>query len=245
MQKIQAAANPAKFGPEFREFNDPEVQFRDYDYVVPVQLRDYGPLWRRHAGGPVNFLIPNPGVVAMCDDKIQWDGFLRFNGFDEFAPCMYNGTVSYPFIYKKRQDEWGAHSRIIHSLEEKEKLETIIVRDDYFKQEYVSGRIEYVTHVLAVKGKPYYMLTYEHGFDTEYFIKGKWANFSTHREVETPCTDVLCSILETLNYTGTCCFNYKYADGVPKIFEMNPRYGATLTLTINDYLDAYVNALAA
>ena len=183
--------------------------------------------------------------MALCDDKIQRDGFLRFNGFDEFAPKIYNGSITYPFIYKKRQDEWGAHSRIIKSAEEKAKFESVIMPDAYFKQEYARGYVEYVTHMLVPKGRPRYVLTYEHGFDSEYFIKGKWDNFISHREVDTPCPDVLTSILETLNYTGTCCFNYKYADSVPKIFEMNPRYGATLTFEINAYLDAYMDALAA
>jgi len=32
-------------------------------------------------------------------------------------------------------------------------------------------------------------------------------------------------------------------NGVPKFFEMNPRYGATLTLEVNAYLDIYMNAL--
>ena len=50
--------------------------------------------------------------------------------------------------------------------------------------------------------------------------------------------------MRDLDYTGTCCINYKLADGVPMLFEINPRFGATLCADINPYLDAYLASLA-
>ena len=125
--------------------------------------------------------------------------------------------VAYPFIYKKHEDEWGLHSRIVRTPEEMAGLEPPARGEVRFKQEYVVGHIEYVTHMLAVDGEPRYALTFEHGFDSDHFIKGRWAHYISHTEVETPIMDVLGGILKSLRYTGTCCFNYKFANGVPKI----------------------------
>ncbi|HSZ74429.1 MAG TPA: hypothetical protein VK779_06395 [Rhizomicrobium sp.] len=242
---IQTRLNPAKFQGFFREFDDSAVSLDNFDCVVPLRLGDYDLLRAKPEKSAPKFLIPDEAVVALAHDKSQWNDFLQHSGFGEFVPEIYNGHVSYPFIYKKRQDDWGFNSRIIYSPEEMITFEKAIAREDYFKQEYVSGKTEYVTHILAVDGKVRYALCYEHGFDSDYFIKGKWANYTSWRELETPFMDIFVSILEKLNYTGTCCFNFKIANGIPKIFEMNPRYGWTLTLEINAYLDAYLDALAA
>jgi hypothetical protein len=43
--------------------------------------------------------------------------------------------------------------------------------------------------------------------------------------------------------TGTCCIDYKIDNGLPKLFEINPRYGASLTGDINRYLKAYLRSL--
>jgi predicted ATP-grasp superfamily ATP-dependent carboligase len=51
--------------------------------------------------------------------------------------------------------------------------------------------------------------------------------------------------LQAFDYSGTSCFNYKIADGRPKLFEINPRPGGSLRLDLNAYLDAYLAALAA
>ena len=244
-RRIQETVDPAKFRVAFQEFGDPDVALDDFDCVVPLRLQDYRPLRTRPINGRANFLIPGEPVVALTDDKSRMNEFLLTNGFEEFVPEIYGEQVAYPFIYKKRRDEWGAYSRIIRSPEEKRDLEKIITQDDYFKQEYVCGNIEYVTHILAMEGRLRYVLTYEHTFDSEYFIKGKWANYRSWRKIDTPFIEVFVSILENLNFTGTCCFNFKLANGVPKIFEMNSRYGATLTLEVNAYLDAYLDALAA
>jgi hypothetical protein len=231
----------ARFRANFREFNDRQLAFRNFDCVVPLRLTDYWPL--RNRGGRGNYLIPGHEIVALSTDKCRMNAYLQQNGFGEFVPEIYGDKVTYPFIYKKHKDEWGLHSRIVRTPEEMAGLEPPAPGEVRFKQEYVVGHIEYVTHMLAVDGEPRYTLTFEHGFDSDHFIKGRWAHYISHVEVETPIMDVLGGILKSLHYTGTCCFNYKFANGVPKIFEMNPRYGATLTERINDYLEIYMDAL--
>ena len=44
---------------------------------------------------------------------------------------------------------------------------------------------------------------------------------------------------------GICCFDYKLVDGRPVIFELNPRFGASLVYDAPNFLDAYAGALRA
>jgi predicted ATP-grasp superfamily ATP-dependent carboligase len=55
--------------------------------------------------------------------------------------------------------------------------------------------------------------------------------------------DLFSQILERLSYEGTACFDYKVVDGKPLVFEINPRYGGSLSGDVTAYLDAYVDAL--
>lgn len=54
---------------------------------------------------------------------------------------------------------------------------------------------------------------------------------------------VFSRMLRALDYTGTCCIDYKIENGSPKLLEINPRYGASLSGDINRYLAAYLSSL--
>lgn len=60
-----------------------------------------------------------------------------------------------------------------------------------------------------------------------------------------PLLQLFNRILRALDYEGTCCFNYKFADGIPMILEINPRFGASIVLDIDTYVDAYLSAVQA
>ncbi len=47
-----------------------------------------------------------------------------------------------------------------------------------------------------------------------------------------------------MGYEGICCFGYKIVDNKLKIYEINPRYGASMTYFIDDALVSYKNAIA-
>jgi len=183
--------------------------------------------------------------VSLTDDKPRFMEFLADNGFAEFAPEVYRDDVAYPFIYKKRIDIAGKNSHVIASAKDRAQFESGIPNEEYFKQEYVGGRTEYTTHLLAVKGESTFDSTMEFVFDRDAYVRGVRCEPAETRKVETPFVDVFQAILKALNYSGTACFNYKIADGVPKIFELNARAGGSLRLDLNAYVDAYIAALEA
>jgi len=150
-QRIREFIDPARFQAVFHNFDDPALALNRFDIIVPLELLDYEALRRRHRGG-TNYLMPDEKTIALAHDKIRFNDFLMANGFGRFVPQIYNGEVAYPFVYKKRQGSWGLDADIIHTPQEKEAFEAQTGTSVYFKQEYVGGRIEYVTHAFAVKG---------------------------------------------------------------------------------------------
>lgn len=242
IEPVAERLDRSRFDATFRDFREPPPQFSQFDCIVPLRLSDYAPL--RAYPGRAACLIPDLAAVSIADDKPRFVTFLRDAGFGEFAPTVYNGTVQYPFIYKKRVDVAGKNARIVFSPEEHAAFESGIVAAEYFRQEYVGGRIEYTSHFLTVDGRPTFDTTLEFTFGRDHFVRGLRCEAASSRKVNTPFADLFAAILKALNYTGTGCFNYKIENGRPKIFELNPRAGGSLRLDLNAYLDAYLAALA-
>jgi hypothetical protein len=239
---VKERLDHTRFEASFRNFRQ-KPPFAHFDCIVPLYLSDYPPLWRYRWRARV--LMPSELVVALTDDKPHFMQFLRDNGFAEFAPEIYGDDVGYPFIYKKRIDIAGKNSHVIATSDARAAFERDIAPEEYFRQEYVGGRTEYTTHFIAVDGQSGFHSTLEFTFDRDSYVRGVHCEPVRTRKIETPFTGVFHRILKALNYTGTACFNYKIANGTPKIFELNPRAGGSLRLDLNPYLDAYIAALEA
>ena len=134
-------------------------------------------------------------------------------------------------------------SCIVFSPAEEKDLAANVAADDYFKQEYTPGRVEYATHILALDGIVRYRSTIEAVFGEEFYVCGKFTAPVSVRRVPTVVAETLSRIIAALEYTGTCSVNYKVEDGVPKLFEINPRPGSSLPLDLNTYLDVHLGLL--
>jgi hypothetical protein len=240
IEPVRERLDHTRFEPTFRNFRQ-NPSFAYFDCIVPLYLNDYPPLWRYRWGAEV--LMPSEEVVALTDDKPLFMQFLRDNGFAGLAPEIYGDDVRYPFIHKKRIDIAGKNAHVIATPQERLAFEAGIVAEQYFRQAYIGGRTEYTTHFLAVDGHPNWDSTLEFTFDRDAYVRGVRCEPVQTCKIETPFAHLFHRILMALNYSGTACFNYKIADGAPKIFELNPRAGGSLRLDLNGYLDAYLAAL--
>ena len=238
---VRERLDRARFSAAFQHLH--EADLSTFDCIVPLRLRDYETL--RGKEDCANFLIPSRIAVDIADDKLRFNTWLRSGGYGDLVPEFRDGADAYPFIYKKRRDRAGRNAYVIHSPEEQHAIETAIDADEYFKQRYVPGRKEYTSHFLMADGKIVFDTTVEFTFGDEFFIRGIREPRNTIKKVVTPFLSVFADILETLDYKGTCCFNYKIENGKPLVFEINPRAGGSLRLDLNNYLDAYLGALAA
>jgi glutathione synthase/RimK-type ligase-like ATP-grasp enzyme len=221
------------------------IDYEDFDCVVPLHISDYKALQIHNAYFGTKFWLPNPNLVDLCDDKLSLNYLLLGGRFAKFVPPLRESTSGqFPYVVKKRHDLWGQNTFIVRNSEDERAMATILQSPEYFCQTYIPGPEEYALHMLMVDGEVAYAQTVKHNMGQECYVFGK----STQSKRSTYLSEsehiaAFAPMLMALNYSGTCCIDYKIDNGVPKLLEINPRYGGSLTGDINRYLEAYLCSL--
>lgn len=217
-----------------------------FDVVVPLRTADTEYLTHRfRSGQDVNALFPTAEVLARCEDKLAFNTWLVANGFGQHVPRM-TGPFGYPYIVKARRGQWGEGIEIIRDAIEGEAYWASAAPEENFPQEYIPGSTEQATHLLVRSGEVRFRRHVEFVFGDQVYVKGHRARKWIQREVDLDeHLPLFAAILAKLGYEGTCCFGYKVVNGHPWIFELNARYGASLTPFVADYLRALEDELAA
>src|SRR5206468_4221225 len=116
--------------------------------------------------------------------------------------------------------------------------------DMSFAQALAPGQIEFATHILRASGQIRYVSTFAYEMPGAALILGALQQpVVTHFARGSDHLELFSDILARLAYEGTACFDYKVVGGQPLLFEINPRYGGSLSADVTAYLDAYVGAL--
>ena len=205
-----------------------EDSFRRYDIVVPLSPSAMEEA-RRYSSPEKNALpLPSPQSVQLCNDKYEFNQALVVAGFGRYIPKMAQGAVLSPqYIVKKRISSWGKECYIVRNSRDQKTQLHRITDPEYFCQEFVPGNTEFATHILFVRGRIVKSLNIKYEFACDAPIKGQTANPLTviHR---CPYLDLFEKILQTIQFEGLCCVNYKVANGRLFLLEINPRFGGSL-----------------
>lgn len=205
-----------------------EDSFQRYDIVVPLTLtameeaRRYSPLQKTP--------LPLPSVesVHLCNDKYEFNRTLIGAGFGQYIPRMARGLeLAPPYILKKSIGWWGTDCHIIRNRgDEKAQLDRI-TSPKYFCQELILGPVEFATHILFVDGRIVKALNIKYEFASDTPIKGQNDHLLKviHR---CPYLDLFARVLQTVQFEGLCCVNYKVSKDQPFLLEINPRFGGSL-----------------
>lgn len=200
---------------------------KHYDLVVPLTMRDLKYLHEVRdliTDNPIP--IPSIESILLCDDKYQLNQKLITNGFGDFIPKM-GADLTYPYILKKRIDQWGDSCHIIFNSQQEQLFSDSLNNPEYLSQQLIVGAYEYATHILFKDQKIVCSLNVEYYFQTETPIKGK--DKPIYRKVcGCPYLEEFSSILTLAGFNGLCCINYKVYDNRPYLLEINPRFGGTL-----------------
>jgi carbamoylphosphate synthase large subunit len=172
--------------------------------------------------------IPFPSLesFAICNDKSQFEYFMLQNGFSDYLPLS-KDEIKFPFILKKSQDEGGVNTFIINNNKDLDTFKEQLNDPNYIKQSVIEGKNEYATHILIEDGKIKNALTIVYKFDDTVYIKGK-DKYICRNICKSKHLEIFENILQTMDFNGLCCVNYKEKDGVPMILEINPRFGGSL-----------------
>ncbi len=221
------------------------VDFSDFDCVVPLLESDYDALRNNRVFFGTKFWVAPPNVVDICNDKLAFNRWLLGSEFAELVPPLRKKSGGqFPYVIKKRRDLWGQNSFIVRNSEDERAMAAMLLSPEYFCQNYISGPAEFALHILMVNGEVVYDQTVKHNMGRDFYILGK--DGKAERSIYLPKSEhiaIFSRLLATLDYTGTCCIDYKIENGLPKLMEINPRYGGSLTGDINRYLEAYLSSL--
>jgi len=211
----------------FTEFNTENIN--KADIVVPLTIADLRYLNNEGYVSASNIIpIPSLEAIDICDDKYLFYQTLVKNGFEGMLPKI-DTNLKHPFILKKKTGEKGDDNYIIANAATETKYKHLIENPDYFCQELILGTKEYATHILFKNKTIIAALNIEYIFKNETPIKGQDIVIS-RRIVNTSYLDTFSEILQSIGFEGICCFNYKVKEGKPYIIEINPRFGASLSL---------------
>ena len=209
----------------FEDFPPPNI--KDFDLIVPLTLRAVKSLDEVR-----NLIIDNPIAIPsmesilLCDDKYLLNTALMANGFGQFIPEM-GAALTYPYIIKKRIDEWGSNSHIIYDKQQERIFSDTLTDPEYFSQTFIKGSCEYATHVLFKNKRIVHSITVEYKFNSETPIKGKDKPIYMMM-CDCPYLDLFSAMLTSIGFNGLCCINYKVSDNHPFLLEINPRFGGSL-----------------
>jgi predicted ATP-grasp superfamily ATP-dependent carboligase len=215
--------------PHCVEYGDiTEENVRRYDVVVPLSLYALQQA-RRYSPATKNALpLPSEEAVRLCDDKFEFNQALIQAGFGPHIPRMALGTgLQFPYILKKRVGWWGTGCYIIKDRADEQSHLELINDPQYFCQEFLSGPVEFATHILFIDGRIVKALNIKYESASDMAIKGQDAFLYkvVHR---CPYLKLFARILRTIQFEGLCCVNYKVATGQPFLLEINPRFGGSL-----------------
>jgi hypothetical protein len=216
-----------------------------WDCVVPLCLDDYAALARWPDLQGRKFLIPDPDLVALCDDKLAFNRHVLAGPFAQLIPPLADGAdPAMPSILKKRRGEFGADSVVIGGPPGPE-VRARLADPDYFRQVLVAGNEEFALHLLIVEGAVVFNRTVRHRMPGPLSVKGAATRpIASEMLADSPLLPALAPLMADLGYNGTCCIDYKLGPGGrPMVFEVNPRIGLSLLDDINSYLEALLFAL--
>ena len=226
------------------DLNAETIESPDVDVILPFNFDEYE-LIGASAYAQKKSAIPSADLVKLADDKLAFNKWLASTEHSLCLPTPLDGvrTLTFPLIWKKRTDECGVNSHIFKTVLDFESADVDLQNDEYLLQAYIPGDEEFVSHTISFGGVIVYCETNRQIFASPFFVKGKEGPLIIDN-LGPVMPPEIGSILRLMNYTGCACFNYKMLDGVPKIFEMNPRIGGSFLRVTTEYIEGYLAALA-
>lgn len=235
------AANPSKYQLTFSSFTE-SLDVTPYDLILPLTIADQRFLLDHFPDlQGLKYFVPSNEVINLCNDKLALNRQLTNMGLEDFIP-EFGDYLPLPYILKKRIDRWGENCHMISTVEDEKTHRSKLGHDDYFRQVPIFGKNEYTTHFIFWKNEIIFDLTLEFNYADPIFIKGikKPTTESKIKVVKQRHSKTFSNILSSINYSGIGCINYKVENFAPKIFEINPRIGASLTLGFEKLVEAVI-----
>jgi len=218
-----------------------------FDYAVPLTLQDSTVLRSRYGDRNPKYILPDVEAAALCADKKIFNETILKSVYGWIIPPMFHKAVRvYPYVLKKRAQLSGVETFVVRNAADEASHAARLGSDEYFCQSYVSGKLEFATHMLLVDGCAVYHSTNAYEMAGDFMVKGN--AIQPIREligidIHPGVIEGFSNLLRMIGFNGICSIDYKIFDGRVRLLEVNPRVGFSLFRDINRFLYAYRNAL--
>lgn len=191
---------------------------------------------------PANFtsLTSQPELVSLMADKLLLTENLIANGFTRYVPKTWTNPADsvFPCILKRRDLNGGQGIRVLRSVRDvQESLTELELQGmQYLFQELVSANEEYVCHLVVSKGEILFSNYFQYVMPSPELVRrrGGQISFSNIGSIlDYKVSSVFENIMKHLDYSGPCNIDFKLINGIPQIFEINPRLGGSLMVPEN------------
>lgn len=220
--------------------------------VIPTtypQMRALAAAYGKFARAGIKVVSsPDATHVETFDDKARFVRFMLDQGLEDLIPEVYvvgggagHGGVDelaeirYPCIAKPGVGFGGQGSSVHLDPRSPVNLSRFKPGESFVVQRFVPGPIEFGGHFYLESGDIKRCVYYEGRRDAAQHIqRGRLAPNAYTKHATIPQHDAFADLFARLDYTGFACVDFKVEDGVPKIFEINPRLGGTLVHDAQD-----------
>jgi len=182
----------------------------------------------------LGFIVNEWEILRLLVNKERFSQWMERHGFGMYVPAHYQDAANaeYPCIVKPESGGAGRGIYIASDPSEvPEQTEKIML------EAYLPGSDEYATSLFYKAGKILHIQSYKKSVLSEPFILQQEESVRI-KPCETTFEALFLNIIDTMcegkGYC-LCSFNYKIVDGIPKIFEINPRTGYTLARHSEDF----------
>ena len=176
-------------------------------------------------------------VLDICHKKDSFVQYVKSIGMEKLLPetLSFSDAVDvvdkkYPIIAKPITGVFGKRTFLFHSKEEL-KVFALGNEDTYLFQKYIGGQNEYAFHFVAEDGCIRFLASFEHKhFNSEYVQGIGEDDYQTDEcPISIQTIKDFANLLSRMEYRGFGCIDFKYDNHEQaKIFEINPRLGASL-----------------
>jgi carbamoyl-phosphate synthase large subunit len=173
----------------------------------------------------VKVIVSPPDVIKIADDKWLTYQFLRRNGFpypqsalpDQIGDLLQ--TCGFPLIVKPRVSARSVGVHLVHNERELDRALTEVSKP-IVQEAVATSQDEYTSGVVLGDGCVQAVVT----------MRRDLRDGNTYRayvEPDSTYDGLLARIADTLSGVGPLNFQFRVAQGVPKIFEINARFSGT------------------
>ncbi len=183
---------------------------------------------RLEAAYRTRVLVSSPEVVRIADDKWLTCQFLADQGLPHPRSALPGDVETllracdFPLVVKPRS---GARSRGVEVVRDRRALDAAMARvaDPVVQECVATDQDEYTSGVVTIDGRVHAVVT----------MRRDLRDGNTYRAYVEPRSGhdaFLADVARRLNGHGSLNFQFRVADGVPKIFEINARFSGTTPL---------------